>query len=334
MAEPVVQDDPNQPQVAKDLLSSIDIHPGLQSVTGPDGLPVPDDAAQATSATAFLESSGQPALPATPAPPEAQTAPPAPAQAPASTGGRLLAGKYRNVEELERAQIEAQRTIRERETELRTIRAVNQHLDEVLTPFREARKEPKQNIPVSFDQQNQPYIDPNTVMEMVEERAKEIAREQVQESLRPLSALSQANARLRQEFPEVAQREGEFAQWLQANPAYQERITKDPDFYLEGAYLKFERDRGQVVNAQNLQTASAAQEQMSRARANASPAGGNPVATRRTTEEEAVVGRLNALYKAWQETGDPQLKRAYANARTELALGNYAAVLERATWGR
>ena len=340
MPELTVQDDPNQPQLAKDLLSSIDLHPGLQTTQGPDGQPVMDDASQAAQATAFLENtvppSGQPAIPTAPAAaPEAPTASPATAQAPA-TGGRLLAGKYRNVEELERAQINAQQALRERETELRAARAVNQHLEEVFAPLRQPRETQREKpIPISFDSQNQPFVDPNAVLQMIEEKAREIAREQVQESLRPLSQLSQANARLRSEYPEVAQREAEFAQWLSANPDFQQRVTQDPDFYLEGAYLKFERDRGQVVSAQNAQTASAAQGQVSQARAHASPAGGSPVATRRTTEDEAVVGRLNALYKHWQDTGDPQALKAYKNARTAMALGgNFLDVLEKATWGR
>ena len=323
-------------QAISNLLGSIDAHPGLQTVSGPDGLPAMDDASVAAQATEFLREKvpgGQPAQAQAPATSQEQpTATPGSEQA-SATGGRLLAGKYRSVDELERAQIDAQRTLREREAALRAARAVNQHLDEVFAPLRQPREEKRDKpIPVTFDERQQPIIDPAAVMDIVREVAREVASQQVQDTLRPLSQLSQANARLRNEYPEVAQREGEFAQWMAANPEYGERVSRDPDFYLEGAYLKFERERGMTQGAQNANTASAAQEQVSRARANASPAGGGPVATRRQTEQDATQANLNALKKYAVETGD---WKPYTKARLEGALGTgFVDTLQRTTWGR
>jgi hypothetical protein len=296
-----------------------------------------DDSALSNQATEFLQSQvpgGQPATAQEPAmQPVSPTAAPGAAPAQASTGGRLLAGKYRSVEELERAALEKDRTLRERETELRAARAVNQHLEEVFAPLRQPREDPRTRpIPVTFDERQQPIIDPAALMQMVDERAREIAGQTVQDTLRPLSVLSQANNRLRADYPEIGQHEGEFTQWLQANPEMQDRVTKDPEFALEHAFLKFERERGFAVNTQNRETASAAQDQVTRARANASPGGGGPVASRRMSEQDAQVQQLNAFFKHGQETGD---WKPYKNARTEMALGKgFTDLLERTSWGR
>lgn len=316
--------DNGQPVVDGDILASIDSHPGLQGQTTPAGQEPSEDA----TATGFLQqfSSGQPAQqPAR----EEPTQPSAPTP---TSVGRLLAGKYKTVEELESAQIEAQRTIRDRETELRATKAVNQHLEEVFAPLSNRRETARERpIPVTFNDQQQPIVEQAAFMDAVREAATQIAREQVQETLRPLSALSSANNRLRASYPEISQRESEFASWLQANPDFQERVQRDPEFYLEGAYLKFDRDRGQTIANHNADVNSAAQVQVNQARSNASPAGGTPTASRRATEGESIHRRLAELHKLGNETGN---WKPYRDLRTELALGkNVIDSIANTTWG-
>lgn len=327
MADPAVgQPDP----AAAELLSSVMSHPGLQETQAPDGSAQP---AADPAASRFLETfSGQPAP--TQNAPEAAPAQeqPGPTNGQAPTGGRLYAGKYRNVEELERAALEKDRTLREREAELRAARAVNQHLEEVFAPLRTQREERRPAVPVTFDERNNPVVDPEAFMAAIEERARAIAREQVQETLRPLSAMSNASAKLRGDYPELLQQEGQFAQWLSANPDMQERVSRDPDFYLEGAYLKFSRDLGHAQQTQNREAASAAQEQVRQARANAGPAGGSPMGSRRGTEQDAMTSKLTSLYKYGQETGN---WKPYKDARLEMALGQpFLDTMERSSWGR
>lgn len=319
--DPAGQPDP----VVADLLGSIDQHPGLQVQVNEDGTEAP---ANDPAGRNFLsDHGGQPA-------PEPQ--PPAPAapnqeaqETVAPSSGRLFAGKYRSVEEMERAHLIAQQTLREREAENRAIKAVNQHLDEVLTPLRTRPDRPDPTmVPVTFDRNNLPVLDPAALDAAIEARA----RAAVQAVLGPMTAMSRANSQLRTEYPEFAQRDGEFTAWLQAHPEYQERVVQDPEFALEGAYLKFERERGFAVNQQNLQAAAAAQSQVRQARDNASPAGGNPVAQRRAPEQDGASQRLNALFKHGQETGD---WKPYRQARIEVALGaDYMSTLEKTTWGR
>ena len=309
-----------QPTVDPGMLESIANHPSLQTTKEPDGTEV---AREDPSSTHFLSTfGGQPA----PAP---ETTPAAP-ESPQPT--RLLAGKYKSVEEMERATIERERTLHEREAELRAARAVNQHLEEVFAPLRNQRDQPRERpVPVTFNDQQQPIVDNAALMEMVDRRAREIAREQVAETLQPLQSLSLANNRLRAEYPEIVQREGEFAQWLQANPSYQERVQRDPEFALEGAYLKFERDRGLATTTHNLETNTVAQAQVNQARSNASPAGGGATATRRPSESDAMQQRLTELYKLGNDTGN---WKPYKDARTELAVGKQVLDSLNTTWGR
>jgi len=315
--------DSGQPVVANDILQSIDSHPGLQGNPAPTA-----DAPQPDASSDFLNQfSGQPAATAEPEPQATQ-----PAAPPSTTVGRLLAGKYKTVEELESAAQEAQRTIHAREAELRAVKAVNQHLEEVFAPLRNQRETPRERpIPVTFNEQQQPIVEQAAFMDAVREAATQIAREQVQETLRPLSALSSANNRLRASYPEIGQRESEFSAWLQANPDYQAKVQQDPEFYLEGAYLKFDRDRGQTVANHNADLNSAAQVQVNQARSNASPAGGTPTASRRQTEAESVGKRLQDLQKLGQETGN---WKPYRDLRTEIALGkNVIDSIANTTWG-
>lgn len=330
MPEP--NDQAGQPDpVVADLLGSINEHPGLQVQVNEDGTEAPanDPAGQNFLAE---QTSGQPAPEQQPPAPAAPNQA-APGSVAPSSSGRLFAGKYRSVEEMERAHLIAQQTLREREAENRAIKAVNQHLDEVLTPLRTRPERPEPTaIPVTFDRNNLPVLDPAALDAAIEARARVAAREQVQAVLGPMTAMSRANSQLRNEYPEFAQRDGEFTAWLQAHPEYQERVIQDPEFALEGAYLKFERERGFAVNQQNMQAAQAAQSQVRQARDNASPAGGNPVAQRRGTEQDSVTQRLTALHRHGQETGD---WKPYKQARLEMALGaEYLSTLERTTWGR
>lgn len=320
--------DSGQPAEGTTLQNILNEHPGLQTREVEPGVetPVTDP-----SAENFLKTfGGDPATPNTrPERPE-PTAP-----APEQPSGRLLAGKYRTPEEMERAYLEAQKALRDREAENRALQAVNLHLEQVFQPLRRAeRPEPTlpDAVPVSFDAQNQPIVKTDSLRQMVHEEAARIAREQVEATLRPISALNQANNRLRTEYPEVAQREADFAAWLSAHPDYQQKITQDPDFYLEGAYLKFERESGSATRSSQAQTTNAAQAMLNQARANAAPAGGAPTGVRRETEVDGMAKQLEAAYKHYQETGDA---KPYKKLRTEMALGkSFTDQIERSSWGR
>lgn len=332
--------EPEQPQaerqpdpLAADILSSIASHPGLQVQALPDGTEQPANDPAAQNFLADRVPGGQPAPSPEPSSPVQPTMPDAGAAAKPS-GGRLFAGKYRSVEEMERAHLEAQSALRDREAENRALKSVNQHLEEVFAPLRQerVRPEPTQPIPVVFDRNNMPVLDPAALDQAILERAQAVAREQVQAYLGPLTAMSQANARLKASYPESVQLEGEFTDWLKANPEYRERVTQDPEFALEGAFLKFERERGFAVQAQSRETAQAAQAQTSQARAHASPAGGSPVAQHRPQEADGTAAALNKLYKYGQETGN---WKPYQKARLEMAIGpEFLGVLEKTNWGR
>lgn len=282
--------------------------------------------------------SGQPVSDTTQAPPAAPAQQPAPVAAPQPiTSGRLLAGKYRSVEEMERGLENLNAELRRRNEENVVLKAA-QLATERIGGFRRERDEPPvapaSEIPIQF-RGDQPVVPINDFRTEMLNAARQAAQETISGILTPMQQLGSANANLRTSYPEFQQREGDFTNWLRDNPGYQELIQHNPEVGLESAYLKFSRVSGNVQVAQANQNTIAAQQQIDSARQQASPAGNIAPSSRRPTEQESRSVELNKLFQEWQQTGDAAAKKRYVNARTEYALGDqFVDVLNKTTWGR
>lgn len=282
--------------------------------TPPNGQPVSQNQTQATP------------------PPQAQQ--PAPAAQPSTIpSGRLLAGKYRSVEELERGYKEADRERRERNEENLALRAANIVSERV---GRQPRNEPQPltSIPVQFEG-DKPVVPVSDLRAEMLQAARTAAQETVTGILTPMQQLGSANASLRASYPEFAQQEGNFAMWLRERPDYQGLIQQNPEVGLESAYLKYQRDAGLQQASHATQATLAAQQQIGQAQQHAAPAGGSAPAGRRVTETDAIASTLKRLYDEWQTTGDPAAKKRYTQYRLEQALGGQVmGTLEKSQWGR
>jgi hypothetical protein len=313
MADPTVTEQP------PNTLSVI--HPAF--ATDEQGQPVTDPAA--ADFYAQTQPPGQPE----PAAPTTQEGIVPPAQPPVD---RLIAGKYRTVDEAERGIQELQRTLTERNQENLTLKAVNQALEPVMRAVRpEPRPETPQFIRPVLDEQGNAVIPASAIEEIVQRRANEAAAQQIQNFLGPLAAIGQAEVQLRAKYPEASAQEGDFRSWIAANPAIQSKITQDPEWNLEAAYLRYDRDRGATLRAAAAQTTSTGQAVIDTARREAS-AVPSAAGQRRVSETQTRDAALTKLLQHAQETGD---KKPYANARMEEAIGSkFLSDMEKTSWGR
>ena len=342
--------DPDSPEAQRKLLETIvgDLPAFKESVDTGQGMFAPEG----QEAQAFYDTfnpkqakqpaeqpvSGQPVSTQTQPQPVAQPQPAAaPAPAPQSSSGRLFAGKYRSVEEMERGYNEAQAELKRRNEENVVLKAA-QLATERIGGFRRERDEPPvappSEIPIQF-RGDQPVVPVNDLRNELLQAARQAAQETISGILTPMQQLGSANANLRASYPEFAQREGEFANWLRDNPGYQELIQHNPEVGLESAYLKYSRVSGVQQATQATQATHAAQQQVDSARQQAAPAGNIAPSTRRPNETESKQAHVQQLFKRWQETGDPADKKRYMNAHTEWSLGEqFVNTLERTSWGR
>lgn len=297
------------------------IHPAF--ATDDAGQPLNDPAAENFYAS---QTPGQPV----PAPQTTEEiAPPA-----LSPVDRLIAGKYRTVDEAERGIQELQRTLAERNQENLTLKAVNQALEPLRQEVRALRPEPTPQpsyIRPVLDEQGNAVVPMAQIEEMVARQTAQRVQEGLQQFLGPLAAIGQAESALRQKYPEAAAQEGEFRNWISANPMVQSRITADPEWNLEAAYLRYERDRGVNTRQAAAQTTSTGQAVIDQTRREASavPSAGG---VRRQSETDMRDQKLAALLKHKDETGDG---RPYARARLEEAIGGkFLNDMEKTSWGR
>lgn len=249
---------------------------------------------------------------------------------------RLFAGKYRSVEDLEKGYDEAHKALRDREAKLRAVEAVRNELEPLLGGFRREREQPQpalNRIPIQFDPQTgAPYVSPEVFNPYIEARAREVAMEQAREVLTPITRLNDVNNTLRSEYPEFGQREQAFAAYLRDNEEVRDRIAKDPE-YLETAYLKFDRQSGDRVRQQTVETTRQAQDTVNAAKQQSSAGAGGVGGGRRVSELETRDAQIRALRKQAEETGD---YRGYVKARLEQAVntGGHLDALDRSGWGR
>lgn len=328
---------PGEQTVDQILQNIVNEHPQLAEPTQQGGLtrdynPVnlPNDTTAQSYYRAHVPNDGQPQpQPLEPAP--ASTTP-APAQAAQPEG--LVFGKYKSLDEANSGYWKLVDELKSRDAENRALKAVNLHLEQVFGGFREPRPDPTpQHIPVQLLPDQTPVIPMDRVREATDARAAQIARETVTQILGPLQALSGAQARVSSEYPEFNARQGEFAQWLNLNPNYQERATRDPDAGLELAWLRFRNETAQRQQAVSAQTTNVAQQQVNQARSQAGAVANNGGggATRRTTDVQARATQLTELWNYGQQTGD---WKPYKNFRTAEALGEpFLNDLERTSWG-
>lgn len=336
MPDPVVSNAPDTPDALANQSIEV-LHPGLSAgVDTGAGVMLPDD----PSAINFLQAEVPQPAPVSQSPATQSQAPaqaPAAAEPPQSSGGRLFAGKYRSVEEMERGYREQQKVLDARSEENRILKAA-QLAAERIGGFRREREDltpaPPAHIPVTF-QGDQPVVPVSDLRTEIIAAAQAAARETVSGILTPMQRLGEANNTVRSSYPEFSQQEAAFTGWLRDNPRYQELIQHDPEVGLESAYLKYRNDTGvQQVSAAH-QTAIAAQQQVEQARSQAAPAGGAGAASRRPTEQESRLGDLERLHKRWQETGDIKAKDAYVKARIAYGLGDgFLNTLNQTQWGR
>lgn len=213
---------------------------------------------------------------------------------------KLYAGKYHSPEDLENAYLsqfqETQRIIAERDA----IKAA-QTLFNQQQQFRTREPERPQPIKVNVPQEGEPFVDQAQLESYVEQRARQFASEQIQETLGPILRSSQALNTIRATYPDYQQNEADFSKWLTVNPELAGRIAGNPEMGTEYAYLKFLRERGQHISAQAQAQAAQSQPQIDQARQHAArPNSGRS----EPSENQARDTRLAQLYEHGQRTGD------------------------------
>ena len=285
------------------------VQPGAVSTRNPDGY---NPANVGDSAVPYVQKwneqfGSQPAAEQPPAQAQEPTPPAPPAgpqepQVPRDDKGRytkLYAGRYRSPEDLESAYLnqfqETQRIIAERDA----IKAAQVMLNQ--QPFRSREPERPSPIRVSVPQEGEPFVDPSQLDSYVEQRARQVASQQIQEVLGPILQSSKALNNVRATYSDYQQNEADFSKWLTVNPELAGRIHENPEMGTEYAYLKFLRERGQVMSAQAQAQAAQSQPQLDQARQHAARpnAGRNEV-----NENQSRSAHLAELYKYGQETGD------------------------------
>lgn len=326
----------------RSLLGRSVTHPAFDAGPGKlssrDGEPynpvdLPADPAAKTFYEGYQPPANRPAD-AQPPQPEEPAAQPAAEPAAASQPSRLYAGKYKNVDDLEKSYQEVQRTLRDREAELRAVRAVRQELEPIVSGFRNARQEPTPapRIPIQFDPQGTPYVDPAAFEALVAAKAAEVANERVSEVLTPISRLNTASQNLRALYPELGSREAEFSAFIRNDPELSRKVSEDPD-YLELAYLRFDRQNQGARESAQPQTQSPAQTAIQSAKTQASASTGGSGGGRRVSGAEDRQRRLEAIAEQCARTGD---YRPLIKARLEEAVNSdgHLDAMEKAVWGR
>jgi hypothetical protein len=257
-----------------------------------------------------------------------QPAPPSPTP---PKPGRLLADKYINPEELERGYHNLLTELTARNAENTALKAVNQHIEALTGGFRGVRETPSpQFLTGGVTDDGRPTFPLAELRQMIDDRAREIANEQVQAHLTPLAAVGKASTAMREGYPEFVQEEQKFARWLKANPDIAEKVADDPEFAMEAAYLKYNRILGQTNRVAAVETTQASTQAINEVRKHAASITGS--AARRAPLVDTRTAAFTALYKQAQETGD---NRPIVKARLEEAIGaDLLNSMEKSGWGR
>lgn len=321
------------------------IHPDLAGgmLMSKTGLPYnPANVPNTPEALNFYRNTEAPTIagpPSVPVVPEEEAEPvevaeavqPAPVLPPPSPKGRLLADKYINPEELERGYQNLLTELTARNAENTALKAVNQHIEALTGGFRAPREAPSpQFITGGVTEDGRPTFPLAEIYQRIEDRAREIANEQVQAHLTPLAAVGKASASMREGYPEFAQEEQRFARWLKANPDIAEKVADDPEFALEAAYLKYNRVVGQTTRAAAVETTQVATQAVNEVRKHAASITGS--SARRAPAVDTRTATFTALYKQAAETGD---NRPIVRARLEEAIGaDLLNSMEKSGWGR
>lgn len=177
-------------------------------------------------------------------------------QQPASEGQpqtaqeKLLAGKYKNVDELERGYDslfkEGQRLVN-RIRELEEVRPTSRESDPWGDPNGVEVTERIDPAARSAARRENP-ADVLAMAGIPVEAAEELIRRTVQAEIRPLFQGAQARQSVAQIHPEFVQFEGELAQFVAANPSLSGRYNRiyatDPEVALDWVFGEFMRSRG------------------------------------------------------------------------------------------
>ena len=301
---------PNEPaeQLSmEEMLKRSITHPELpgmggvstQNPAGYNPADVPDAASAYTQAW-----NAQFAQPEQPQQAQPQPPPPAPQEPPPPRDDRgrftkMYAGKYRSPEELETGYIqstqETQRIIAERDGLKAALALLNQQ------PQFRTREERPQPIKVNVPQEGEPFIDPAQLDSFVEQRARAVALQQIQDTLGPILKSNQALNNVRAAYPDYGQNEVEFTKWLSSNSDLASQLSQSPEIGMEYAYLKFLRERGALLAQAAQAQAAQTQPQLEQARQHAAP----PNAGKSEPNENASRQKqLEELYRYGQQTGD------------------------------
>lgn len=200
--------------------------------------------------------------------PDLEPAAPAAVGQPNDTGSRLLAGKYKDEQELERGYLsqfnETQKIIAQRD-------AVQQKLDALMPllgggsdGFGAGRSMPSERVSARKSVLDDVAAATSTDRDQLTQEIAQIVRGE----LAPLTEGIRARQIVEQENPGFANFEGEVAQFLQANPEINRRFVNtmrvDPAAAMDYAFLKYQRaaGSGQLTPSAESRTSASGQDQL------------------------------------------------------------------------
>lgn len=147
-----------------------------------------------------------------------------------TSDARLLAGKYRNAEELEKGYTELQRLSNETYQRLQTLEARLGDMDR-MNPTEQANKRRAAEI---LDEVGVPV-----------DALAELIREEQQKFFAPMMAAQEARTAVSREFPDFQSKEEKVASFLEGNSTlkarYQKLYAADPAGAMEWAYSTYSR---------------------------------------------------------------------------------------------